>query len=168
MISLDLTTFVLQLINFMVLYLVLKKFLFEPINNMMNQRSQKISDQIYDAEQRKQEAEEVKEEYQERLRSAKAEAQDIIEESRRRGQRTKEEIITDAKIEANKKIERAEKEIQRAKEQAMDGLKDDVANISVRMTKQLLERSINQDLQEKTIESYIDQIDKDKLGELGC
>lgn len=168
MISLDLTTFVLQLINFMVLYFVLKRFLFEPITNLMNDRSQKISDQIDQAIEREEEAEELKVEYKKRLQDAKAEAQDIIEDSRRRAQRNKEDIINEAKAEANKKIQRAEKEINRAKQQAVDSLKDEVTNISVQMTKQLLEQSINKDLQEKTIESYIEGIDKDKLGELGC
>ncbi|PRX35761.1 ATP synthase F0 subcomplex B subunit [Orenia metallireducens] len=168
MISLDLTTFVLQLINFMVLYFVLKRFLFGPITNLMNDRSEKISDQIDQAIERENEAEQLKAEYQQRLQDAKAEAQDIIEDSRRRAQRNKEDLINEAKSEANQKIERAEQEISRAKQQAVESLKDEVTNISIQMTKQLLEKSINTELQEKTIESYIEGIDKDKLGELGC
>jgi F-type H+-transporting ATPase subunit b len=152
----------------MVLYFVLKRFLFGPITNLMNDRSEKISDQIDQAIERENEAEQLKAEYQQRLQDAKAEAQDIIEDSRRRAQRNKEDLINEAKSEANQKIERAEQEISRAKQQAVESLKDEVTNISIQMTKQLLEKSINTELQEKTIESYIEGIDKDKLGELGC
>ena len=152
----------------MVLYFVLKRFLFGPITNLMNDRSEKISDQIDQAIERENEAEQLKADYQQRLQDAKAEAQDIIEDSRRRAQRNKEDLINEAKSEANQKIERAEQEISRAKQQAVESLKDEVTNISIQMTKQLLEKSINTELQEKTIESYIEGIDKDKLGELGC
>ncbi len=165
MINLD-ANFFLQVINFIIIYLVLRRFLFEPITNFMNQRAEGISDKIEGAKSREEEAERLKQEYQKRIEDAKREAQDIVEDSRRRAQRTKEEIINEAKMEANSKLARAEKEIRRAKEQAIESLKDEVATISIQMTKELLEKSIDEKVQKASITAFINKLDKDKLGEI--
>ncbi|WP_027338771.1 F0F1 ATP synthase subunit B [Halonatronum saccharophilum] len=158
--------FFLQIINFIIIYLVLRRFLFEPITNFMNERSESISNKIEGAKSREEEAERLKQEYQKRIEDAKREAQEIVEDSRRRAQRTKEDIINEAKVEANSKLERAEKEIRRAKEQAIESLKDEVASISIQMTKELLEKSINKEVQKDSIDAFISKLDKDKLGEI--
>ncbi|WP_408955196.1 F0F1 ATP synthase subunit B [Natroniella sp. ANB-PHB2] len=167
MISID-VTFFFQLFNFVVLFLLLRHFLFEPISAFMEKRSQSISNKIDDAKQREKEAKELKEEYQQKLKEARLEAQSIVEDSQRRAKRVKEDIIIEAKEEANRKVQKAEEEIKRAKQQAVEGLKDEVTTISVQIAKELLEQSIDSDIQEQTISNYIERLDEEKLGDVQC
>ncbi|MCK8816395.1 F0F1 ATP synthase subunit B [Natroniella sulfidigena] len=167
MISIDIT-FLFQLFNFVVLFLLLRHFLFEPMSNFMEERAQSISNKIDSAEQKQQAAQEIKEEYQQKLKEAKIEAQNIIEDSSRRAERVKEDIIIEAKEEANRKIKKAEEEIKRSKQQAVEDLKDEVATISIQIAKELIEQSIDDQMQEETISNYIEQLDEEKLGDLKC
>ncbi|AGB42336.1 ATP synthase, F0 subunit b [Halobacteroides halobius DSM 5150] len=160
-------TFFFQLINFIVLYLILRHFLFEPITNFMSQRTEDISNQIESAKEKEAEAEKLKEKYQQQLKEAREEAQEIIENGRQRGKKRKEEIIDQAQEEANRKIEKAEDEIARAKQEAQEELRDDVANISAQMSKKVLAQYVTQqNLQTETIDQFIEQLDQDKLGEV--
>ena len=159
-------TFFFQLVNFIILFLVLKHFLFEPVTNFMQQRSDKISNKIENAEQKEEEAEELKQQYQQKLQDAKDEAQEIIEKGRRRARKKEEEIINEAEEEADRKLARAEDDIARAKDQAREELKEEVSNISLLLSKKALQEIVDEDMQEKSIENYIEQLDKEKLGEV--
>lgn len=133
----------------------------------MNQRSEDISDRIESAQAKESEAEKLKEEYQQKLSDAKQEAREIIEESRRRGKKKKEEIVSQAEEEANRKIAKAEEEINIAKLGARKELKDEVADIATQMSKKALSNYIaEQELQEETINQFIEQLDQEKLGEV--
>ncbi|MGM0501248.1 MAG: F0F1 ATP synthase subunit B [Bacillota bacterium] len=159
-------TFFFQLVNFVILFLILKHFLFEPVSNFMQQRSDKITNKIESAEQKEQEAQELKENYKAKISDAKEEAREIIENGKYRGQKRKEEIIAEAEEEADKKIQKAEDSIARAKQEAREELKDEVSNISLLMTKKALDKVIDEDIQEQTIENYIQELDEEKLGEV--
>ncbi len=166
MIDIDIRLLIFQVINFGVLFLLLRHFLFDPVSEFMQNRSQGIEEKIAEAEKREKEAVKLKEEYEQRLREAKEQAQEIVESSKQRGKERKEEIISDARAEADRRIKQAEEEIARAKQQAVKDFKDEMTAISTQMARQLLEKSINRKLQKETIDQYIDQLDKESLGEV--
>lgn len=166
MIDIDVRLLIFQIINFGVLFLILRHFLFDPVSNFMQERSQGIEEKITEAEKREKEAIELKKEYEQKLREAKEKAQEIVEESKQRGKERKEEIVGDARAEADRRIKQAEEEIARAKQQAVQDFKDKMADHTTQMARQLLEKSINRKLQEETIDQYIDQLDQESLGEV--
>ena len=84
------------IINLVVFYLLLKKFLFKPVMGIMEKREQMIADGLKNASDRQEEAEALKKEYESALSGAKEESVKIVENARVEAKRQSDEILADA------------------------------------------------------------------------
>ena len=82
MIKIDINL-VFTIINLLVLYLLMKKFLFGPIINVMDQRKAMIDQQFAEAKERQDNAKVLQEQYEGALKSAKEESYQIMEQARK-------------------------------------------------------------------------------------
>ena len=154
-------TAVFALLNAIALFLVLKKFLFKPIEKVMEQRQAEV-DQIYDdAESAKADAEAYKAAYDEKLASAKEEAVDIIKAAQERADRLGDEIVSDAKAKADDMIKRADAEIAQERKKAVNELKNEISVISLDIAEKMLDREINEGDHEELINRFIDEMGED-------
>ena len=81
MISLDISL-VWVIINLLVLYLLLKKFLFKPVCKMMDERSAKIQSDLDGAAQAKADAEKIKADYEAEIADAHSQAVEITNKAK--------------------------------------------------------------------------------------
>lgn len=155
-----------EVVNFLVLMWLLTRYLYKPLTEMLDKRSEKIKSDLASAENSKQDAQKLKAKYEAELGKAREKAQVIIEEAERRGKEHAEEIINKAKKEASRIQERNLEEISRAKEEAMKQLKQEVASISLLVASKYMQEQIKKGQQEKLIEKYINSLDRGKMGEV--
>lgn len=160
------TTMVWEIINFLVLLWLLKRYLYGPITEMLQQRSQKIDSDLEQAEQKKQEAEELKQEYEKELKGARNKAQEMIEEAEARGKKKARQIIKEAGEEADQIKENKLKEIEQAKKDAVNELRSEVASISLLIAGKLIREKLDQQKHEDLINQYIQNLDREQLGEV--
>ena len=83
-VTIDVWTLIFTWGNLIILYLLLKKFLFKPVNNVLDAREKEISDMYSDAETAKSGAENMRDEYTKRLTGAKQEAENILSSAKKR------------------------------------------------------------------------------------
>src|SRR6056297_1255653 len=91
-----------HLINFFVLMFLLRKYLYDPIKDILDQRAAQINGDLDDAEEQKKEAEELKAEYKQKLKNAHSEAQEIIDNAESRANKKAKDIINEAEKRAEK------------------------------------------------------------------
>ena len=91
---------VLTIINLIVLYLLLKKFLFKPVLSIMEKREKMIQDSIASARSQEGQAQELKEHYEQALVSARDESAQIVEKARVDAQKEYDRILADADVQA--------------------------------------------------------------------
>ena len=72
-------TFIAQICNLFIQMYLIKRFLFKPINEMLEKRRAAADAEITDAEAAKKEANAIKEEYEQNMQEAKAKANEILE-----------------------------------------------------------------------------------------
>ena len=89
-----------SLISFLVLFVILWKFAFPPITDMLEKRSAMIRESLEKSEQTRVEAERLLEEYKVQMAEARAEAQQVIEQGRKVAEAMKEDIVAKAREEA--------------------------------------------------------------------
>ena len=87
-------------INFFVLLFLLKKFLYKPVCNMLDARSNEVVNNLNQAEEAKAEAQKLKDDYAAQIKNAKNEAQDIINKMCIRD-RSKVALVAASKSEPN-------------------------------------------------------------------
>ena len=158
LISLDVWHIVASILNLLILTLILKKFLFKPVQKMLAERQGQV-DQLYrEAEDSRARAEEDKALYSQQLAVAVEEAEGIVRSASQRADRQSDEILADAHRRAAETVKQAEEEIEQAKKKAMDELKNEVAGISVQIAESVVGRELNGDDHRELIDSFIDNL----------
>lgn len=148
--------------NLFILVLLMKKFLFKPVLNMLEARDKEVNEMYSKAEVAQKNAEMLESEYNEKLSSAKEEAAKIMKDAKHDATLRGEEIVGEAKKEASAIIEKAQKEIEREKESAISEIKGDIANIAVDIAQKVIEKDLNEKDHEKLVEEFIDGWGEDK------
>ncbi|GBE57182.1 ATP synthase subunit b, sodium ion specific [bacterium BMS3Abin01] len=155
------------LITFVVLLLVLKKFAFGPIQNMIDNRRNAIAESIEAAENTRREAERLLAEYRESIANAKREAEEIIERAHKVGESTKNDIVNEARDLAQKEVDDARKQIQRETRKAIRELKDEVADLAILAAGKVTSKSINKEDHLRLVDEALSEVDFDKLASEG-
>lgn len=158
----ELSSMLLQLISTFILFLILARLLYKPVTKFMNDRSEKIQGDIDGAKALKNEAAELKSNYEGRISTAKAEGQEIIENSRKRGEEIKESILAEAKVEADGILAKARTEIEREKEKALEEIKLQAGEMAVLIAEKVIEKNIDVNMQSDLIDKFVDEVGVDK------
>lgn len=159
-VTIDKWTLIFTWANLLILFLLMKKFFFKPIKNILKQREDEVNSLYEKANSSSAEAEKLKNEYEKRLAEAKSEANEIVGSAVKNAKVRSDEIIGDAKKEAQGIIEKAEREIEREKNSCVNEIKTEISYLAVDIAKKVIEK----DLKEKDHEKLIDDIIS-KMGE---
>lgn len=144
--------------NLLILYMILKKFLFKPVNDILKSRAEEV-DQIYsEAEVVRTKAEEDKNIYEEKLKKAKQETDEMIKTAAVRAEHRGNEIINEATKEAENRMRKAEAEISLAKKKAVNEMKDNITDMVITLAQQVVEKEIDTDVHETLIDAAIDEL----------
>lgn len=119
------------LINLVVFYFLMRKFLIKPITNIMEERKKLIEDGLSQARQNQDEALKLKEQYEAALVGARSESGEIVARAKQTAQAEYDRVMLDARKDAGLMLEDARKTIQLDKEKAMHDLKSQVAGLAM-------------------------------------
>ncbi|OWZ84602.1 F0F1 ATP synthase subunit B [Natranaerobius trueperi] len=151
-------TFIMTIVNILVLFYLLKRFLFQPISDFMENRSNEIKKNLDHAQQEREEVEKLKQQYEEKLKGAKSEAQEIIQKARQREEEILKEARKEAKEEADAMLERAKSEIEQEKKKAVDTLKTEVSDLTIQISEKVLQDTIDQKQQKQLVKKYLEEV----------
>ena len=147
---------------FLVLLVLLKKFAWGPLMDMMEKRENYVANEIEEAERSRAEAEKSAASAAEQLNQVRQEAQKIIEDAKVAGVKQEQDIIESARLEAERIKKQAQADIQNEKEQAIQALQAQVASLSVLVASKVIEKEINAQDQEKFINEYIKEVGEER------
>ena len=140
------------------IYFILRHFLYKPINNALEARKTKIHDDIQNAAVIREEAFQLKKDYEGRIKTSKEEGQEIIDGARLRGEELTQHILAEAKVEADIILARAKKEIERQKEIAYVEMKAQSGEMAVLIASKIMEEKITYESQKDLINKFIDEV----------
>lgn len=157
-VSLNVWTAIFTLVNLLVLFIVMKKYLFGPVKKMIDERQQEIDDLYADANQSKADAAELKDQYETRLAEANEEKEEILRAAYRKAQLREEEILREAQDKAAQTMKRADAQIELEKKRALNEIKDDVSHMAVEIASAVLSRDIKGEEHSALIDSFIENL----------
>lgn len=157
MLNLDLNV-VFELINIIVLFLLLKKFLFGPVTDIMEKRENLIRNSVEEAANTKNEANELKAEYENRLSGAKEQAANIVKEAKARGDKEYELIVSNAQKDAQRLIAEAEKSAVTEKEKALKEAKEDIASLAILAATKIVEKNTDAADDKRLIDDFLSEV----------
>lgn len=151
-----------QLLMFIILLALLKKFAWGPLMGIMKQREEHIATEINAAEESRLEAKKLLEEQRNLLKDARTDAQGLIESARKQGDLQREEIIVTARTEAERIKEAAKLEIEQQKEKAVAAIREQVASLSVLIASKVIEKELSAADQDQLINEYIQEAGEER------
>jgi F-type H+-transporting ATPase subunit b len=147
-----------QIIVFAVLVWFVKKVLWGPMLNMMEERKKRIADGLAAAERGEQEKEEAEQRVKEQLDEAKQHASEIINQAQRRAGEVVEEAKTEAREEGERVKAAAQSDIEQEINRAREGLRKQVAAIAIAGAEQVLKKEIDPKAHSKVLDDLAAQI----------
>jgi len=166
MLDIDIPTFIFVVINLIVLYIAMKKLLFKPVTKFMEKRKKSISDSMENAKKEMAEALELKQKYNEILKDARDEAENIINTARIKAEAEYDNIVNKATVKAEVIIVSAEERIEKERQKVLAGIKSEIAGLALLAASKVVETNMDTEKNRKLVEKFIDEAGKvKKLGD---
>lgn len=143
------------LLNMVLTFLILKKFLFKPVNKMIDDRQKEIDDLFADATQAKEQAETMREDYSRRLAEAKDTSAQIVSEATQEANRRGDEIVRQARLDADALREKANSDIALERKKALNEVKNDISRIALDIAGKVVEKELDPKEHERLIEGFL-------------
>ncbi len=148
-----------QLLLFVALLLLLKKFAWKPILDAVNERETSIKDSLSAAQKARDEMQAVQADNKRILKEARAERDALLSEAKKASTQMINQAKEDAKLEAEKITAQAQEMIQNEKKAAINELKNQVAQLSVDIAEKVLQTELkDKATQEKLVEELVKEI----------
>lgn len=161
-------TLIAQIINFLILVAILTKVAYKPLMQALADRQAKIAESLETAEQEKQAAEKLKQEYLAQLADARTQAQAIVEKAAKLAEQTKEEILKEAREESIRLVKATQEEIARERERAIAELKGEVVTLAVAAASKIIAQNMDEQANAKIVDDFIKKLDGKEIGGLPC
>ena len=163
-ISVNLWDVLISFANLILLFLIVKKFLYKPVKNILKKRQSEIDMRYQSAQEKENAAQADKEEWEKKMQSAKAEADDILLSATDNAKFRSEKIVSEAKLRAENIIRQAEAEAELEHKKSIDGIKREIVEVSGALAEKMLEREIDDNDHRNLIESFIEKIGDENDG----
>lgn len=161
-ISINIWQVVISLANLVILFLILRKFLFKPVKKIKEQRENEIELQYRKAEKAHQEAEKLKAGWEEKITTADQKADEIISEAVERANSRNEIMLYESREKADQIIRKAKADIERDRREARESIKKEIVDVSQAISEQIIRREINMDDHRELIDNAIDRLGETK------
>jgi F-type H+-transporting ATPase subunit b len=158
--GIDYRLIIVNILGFLILVWILKKFLYGPITQMIANRGEEIRSTYETAESEKATMEQLRKDYEKRLENIESEAHEKIQAAIKEAHGIRDEIIADARTRSEDILKRGEEELGREREKTVAALRDDVADLVVSASSNLLERSMDDAAHRKLIDDFISSVGK--------
>lgn len=161
-------TLIAQIVNFLILVAILAKFAYKPLMQALEDREQKIAENIDSAQQERQDAERLKLEYKQQLVEVRAQAQAIVEKAEKLAEENKEEILKAARAESARILKSAQEEVVRERELALAQLRGEVVALSIAAATKIIKENLDTEVNANLVSDFIEKLDDKKIGGLPC
>lgn len=147
-----------QILGFLLMVWILRRYAWAPLLAMLEARREKIAGEFKEADRLKAEAVELKGRYDAELRTIEAQARQRLTEAVAEGQRVAGEIRAQAQRDAAARLETAADEIMREREKAKEVLKEQVISLSMRTAEKILRQKLDDASQRRLAGEFIDEV----------
>lgn len=162
--GIDWKIMILQAIAFIVLVVILAKWIYPPILAMLDRRDKLINDSVKAAKEATERSEKTAAEIEERLREARVEAKDIVSSAREQSSQMLLDSEKDAERRAESLVASAKAQLSRDVEAARKMLRDETASLVALATEKVVGTALDSTIDGKVIDNAISKVETTKKG----
>src|SRR4030067_1315628 len=149
--GINLPLLVVFIINFIMLFVLLRIFLYIPVLKMLDERAKRTKEGMELAEATKREYEQAKGEVQKQIENGRQEAQAIIAQTLQTCERLKEESRAEATKQAQVMIDRTRAELESERDKIVDGLRKEFVDIAISAAEKVIKETLDKEKHRRLI-----------------
>lgn len=161
-ISVNLWQILISLCNLLLLFLIIKRFLFAPVKKMFAARKAQLDEKYAAADAAQRDAQTAKEQWETQMKGAKAEVDTMLKEAGELAAKRSEKIVAEAKEQAETLVRQAKADIELEKQKSANEMKQEIVGVSVALAQKMIRREIATEDHRELIDSFIDEIGENK------
>lgn len=147
-----------QIVNFVLLLIILRMFLYKPIVGMLDRRRDKIKTDLQEAEDARSKAEAAKQEHEKQLEQAREERHSILAEATEQAEKMRAEILAKARSEAQEIITKTQDEMEYERRQALLAVQDQIVDLALTAAAKVIGESVDEQAHRRLIREFIAEI----------
>ncbi len=140
------------------LFIFLSYILIEPVKKVLEERREKIKNDVESAEKDREEAARLKADYDTKIKQADTEAGEILSAARKKAIKNEENIIAEANAEASRIISRANQEAELEKSKVKDEVRQEIISVATVMAGKFVESSMDEEKQASLIDETLKEM----------
>ena len=157
-ISVNIWQILISLANLLILFWLFKKFLYQPLKKVLDQRNAEIDARYSEADEDREQARISKEQWQEKLKGAQTEADAIVSSAVHRAQIRGDKLVERAQEKADQIVNDAENLARLEMKKAEDSMKREIVSVALTLAEKMIEREIDPEDHRDLISSCIDAV----------
>ncbi len=146
------------IVNFFLLYFLLKKFVFPAVSKMLDDRKKRIAEGLAAADVARREAEEERKKLMAQLEAERAEAQKRVAAASAQAEKVREEILAQARREAEEIKTRAIEEAEAEKQRILAEAHKQIAELAMLAAERVVREGLDEKVQHQIIEDFLSQV----------
>ncbi len=163
LVSPDVGLMIWTVLAFLVAFFVLRKWAWPAITEALDKRQRAIEESIDTAERARTDAAALLEEYRERLREARAQADEIVARARKAGEVHERESLDEAKVRREELLEQTRRDIEAETRRAIQEIRAEVADLTILATEKVTRKALDEDDQRRLVEEALGELDFSQL-----
>ena len=163
-ISINIWQILISLCNLVILFLLIKKFLYKPVRKMLAKRQAELDERYKNAEDAEKNALKNKEEWEQKIETVQDSADEMIKKAKKDAEKQSDKIIANAKDKADDIVRQAQTDAQLERQKAEDSIKNEIVDVSTRLTEKMLTRKLDEDEHHNLINAFIEELGDDNDG----
>ena len=157
-ISVNIWNILISLVNLYILYRIVRRFLFKPVQKVLDQRQQEIDDQYARAEKAEADAEESKKAWQARMDAAGREADELLHTASENARSAGDAMMKDARAKAEVIVRQAEEAARLERRKAEEGIRSELAGLSTALASKMIGREVREADHRAMIDEFIEEL----------
>ncbi len=154
-ISVNIWQILISLANLLIMLVILKKFLFKPVQKVVSEREAQVKKIYEEADESRTAAADMKQEYEQRLAAAREEADGLVRNAVLTAQRKSDSMLAEASSQVSHMKQKAEEEIAQEKKQMLQDVRGEISDIAVSIASKVVEREIKESDHKALVDEFI-------------
>lgn len=158
LVAVEPATLIVTILNLFLQLYIIKKFFLDKILNVLDQRRSAADQEISEAKNAKQEAQAIKETYENNMKQTQLKADQILDNAKKTAVMRSEEIIRDAQSQAVHIKQKAAQDIAQEKKKAINDAKDEISGMAMAIAQKVVGRELNAQDQSELVDHFIREL----------
>ena len=153
----DKYTFIFVALNLLLLFVLLRKFLFKPVTELMEKRKKSIEQALNDAEEAKVNVAKMKNEYDMQIKSLKEDGERLINEARAKAAKEYDDIIAAAKKDAMAIVDKGRQDVERERAEMLRQVRQHIAALALTAATKVVQANMDTEANKSIVDKFIDE-----------